>query len=114
MHFIYGLAEGNSLKASTRYAENANVIVVANIKLEHKTSVLKNPLQLHVNHISILEKQALLLRDFPNRLAFLKWMLVMNRDFQEQVLFMDETNFLESRLFIISLTPCQLIKIIML
>lgn len=72
-------------------------------------STRKIGLQLHVNHMTVFailkeqllypyhiqRVQALLPRDFPNRLVLSNWMLQIgqNPEFLEQVLFTDEANF---------------------
>lgn len=73
-------------------------------------STRKIALQLHVNHVTVFailkeqllypyhiqRVQALLPRDFPNRLAFSIWMLEMigqNAEFLQHILFTDEANF---------------------
>lgn len=152
MHFVYGLANGNSLEASRRYAEMypqrvapyhtlfarlhqrlretgtftkrkydcgrqrevrtpaLEEAVLNLIDEQPDISTRKISLQLHVNHMTVFailkeqllypyhmqRVQALLPRDFPNRLAFSNWMLEMvgqNPEFLEQVLFTDEANF---------------------
>lgn len=152
MHFVYGMANGNSAEAARMYAEMypqrvaphhtlflrlhqrlrengtfkkrtydcgrhrevrtpaLEEAVIQIIEEQPETSTRKISLQLDINHMTVFailkeqllypyhlqRVQALLPRDFPNRLAFSNWILEktqQNPGFLQKVLFTDEASF---------------------